>query len=249
MVLRQLQTKNNQENWGVFDRLGNKLIDGTLAEASVYYEANKHKEIVDAHSVDGNLVDDKHNEIAGVKLNAGWKDLKASFNASKTTQQASPTWEAFKGGIYAYNFSAGSVEELIMTPYHYDHDQEKATLSHIHVHWATSEASSGTVRWGFEITYAKGHGQEAFGDPFFVYVEQEAEVDQTEFHFVAEDVIGILGAGELEPDTIILMRCFRDGTHINDTYPAKAWAFTADFHYRSNHETTIGKRPDFDVVD
>jgi len=247
MVLKSTQSKNAVERWVVLDNNGNTLFDGTLADALIYYNANKENEIKDSYVVDGSFVDKKRTPTGEIKLNSGFKDLKATFNASKTTQQASPTWEPFKGGIYSYSFSANSTEELILTPYHYDHDQVPRTLSRIHVHWATSEASAGTIRWGFEITYAKGHGQEAFKEPFFVYVEQTVNSGKTEFHYIAEDEGGQLGNGEIEPDTLVLIRCFRDGSHINDTYPAKAWGFTADFHYISDHETTIGRRPPFDV--
>lgn len=179
----------------------------------------------------------------GFRYTPGWKDLKASFSAAKTTQQNSPTWEAWKGGIYEYSFSSNGSDEIIVSPFHIDHDYLPNSGMFFHIHWSPSSNAIGTVRWGIEFTKAKGHSQEAFGSTQIIYIE-EAVNGQQDIHFVSE-YTELFQGGDLEPDTIIKARVFRDGTHPNDTYSDKVWGFMCDLHYQADRETTPQKAPNF----
>lgn len=179
----------------------------------------------------------------GFRYTPGWKDLKASFSAAKTTQQNSPTWEAWKGGIYEYSFASNGSDEIIVSPFHIDHDYSPNTGMFFHIHWSPSTNAIGTVRWGIEFTKAKGHSQEAFGSTQVVYIEESVN-GQQDIHFVSE-YTELFAGGNLEPDTIIKARVFRDGTHPNDTYADKVWGFMCDLHYLADRETTPQKTPNF----
>lgn len=179
----------------------------------------------------------------GFRYTPGWKDLKASFSAAKTTQQNSPTWEAWKGGIYEYSFSSNGTDEIVVTPFHIDHDYHPNSGMFFHIHWSPSTNATGTVRWGIEFVKAKGHSQESFGATTIIYIE-EAVNGQQDIHFVSE-YTELFAGGALEPDTLIKARVFRDGTHPNDTYPDKVWGFMCDLHYQADRETTPQKSPNF----
>ena len=95
---------------------------------------------------------------------------------------------------------------LPATPTVMPHDYAPGTPIHLHLHW--SEAVTGQnerVRWGFEYTIAKGHGQEAFHDPATVFVVQASASQHV--HMVAETAVGVQSAS-IEPDSLILVRAF-----------------------------------------
>lgn len=180
----------------------------------------------------------------GLLHSAGYKDLTSTFNASKTTQSASPTWEQWLGGIYSYSFSPSVLNEMIPAPFHVGHDYLLGSKMHFHVHFASSSTNVGTVRWGIELTFARGHNQEAYIPTQTIYLEQVMDGTLNK-HYIVEDLSGLFDGGIIEPDTLIECRVFRDATHVNDTYPDKVWGKTVDLHYLANRETTPLKVPPF----
>ena len=108
-----------------------------------------------------------------------------------------------------------------------------------HVHYASKAAtpSTGTVRWGFEWTYAHGYGVDTFGSTSTLYVEHAPGGVQYQ-HEIAEDA-GI--TGDFETDGLLLMRFFRDGDHANDTNTDVQFVFYVDLHYLSDGLETTEK--------
>ena len=49
----------------------------------------------------------------------------------------------------------------------------------------------------------------------------------------------------LEPDSILLMRVFRDGGHVNDTFPDAVFGFNVALYYQGDRQFTPFKAPDF----
>ena len=176
----------------------------------------------------------------------GWRDLTAPFLSAKTTPSTAPTWEAWLGGIFGYSFSATVQNELVLPPFHIDHDYADGTAIYPHVHWAPSSTAAGVVRWGVEYTWARGHSQGAFGAPATLYIEQAAS-GVTNQHQIAELAAPGISLAGLEPDSLLIVRVFRDGAHANDTYGAKAWGFMLDFHYQADRNSTKNKVPDFNA--
>ncbi len=175
----------------------------------------------------------------------GWRDNVVQL-ATQPENPDSPSLNVFRDGIHAYNFFAGQLSEGFAA-FHIDHDYALDTKLYPHIHWAIQTDAVGVVRWGVEYTVARGHGQEPFPESTTVYVEQAS--DGTPFkHYVAEvsDEDAIDGAFyNIEPDTLILARFFRDGTHPNDTLEADAFVFVIDLHYQANRLATPFKRPNF----
>jgi len=187
-------------------------------------------------------------KLAGVLENYNavfWDDLIAPMNAAKVTGASQPSWSVFRDNIYAYAFSPSSMNEAWVT-FHVLHDYLRGSSIFPHVHWSPGTSTdTGTVRWGFEYQVAKGHTQEAFPASTTVYVEQASDGTQY-MHNVAEVAeLSAIDGTDIEPDTIINVRVFRDGAHANDTFTGDAFVFQIDMHYQRDRNGTPNKAPDF----
>jgi len=177
------------------------------------------------------------------KTRDGWRDNIVQLDVQVGNPDA-PLLNVFRGSIKAYNFPAGQMTEAFAS-FHIDHDYKPGTALYPHIHWAPSSAATGTTRWGVEYTYAKGHGQMAFGATTTIYVEQAA--DGTAYkHYVAEvsDANAVPGTN-IETDGILLCRFFRDGAHVNDTLEDDVFVFCVDLHYQCSQYATPNKAPNF----
>ena len=173
----------------------------------------------------------------------GWRDNVVMLNLGQGGGVAEPDFISFIGSMKQWAFDRSNIEELYIT-FHIDHDYNPDTSIFPHVHWSPSNANSGVVRWGLEMSVAKGHSQEAFTSTTTIYIEQESgSIDR--LHNVAEQASGILGGGVLEPDAILICRIFRDATHANDTYNSDAFALSVDLHYQVDRNSTPQKSPNF----
>lgn len=170
----------------------------------------------------------------------GWRDL-IGIIVDKGNKNTLPTFASFRDGLYLYSCPSTKMTELYLT-FHIDHDYAMGTKLFPHVHWSTQNSNSGFVRWGFEVSVAKGHQQQAFPASTTIYVNQNNV--GTYFHHVAEvSISDAIAATNVEPDSVILMRVFRDG--INDTYNSAAFIIQADIHYQTDRINTKNKAPNF----
>ena len=175
----------------------------------------------------------------------GWRDNIVEIKVDSSSPNA-PTLAAVRGGILAWQFFPGELTEA-HSAWHIDHDYATGTKLFLHVHWVCPTNAIGTVRWGFEYTVAKGHQQQAFPEPTTVYVEQ-ATNGTPYMHYVGEvsEANAIDGAAlGIEPDTVILVRVFRDGAHVNDTLEDTVFGIFLDLHYQADKATTPNKAPNF----
>lgn len=177
----------------------------------------------------------------------GWRDNTAAFIA-KGSGANNPSWGVFRNGIYGYTFSASTMQE-VWANFHVDHDYAAGTVLYPHIHWSPTTTSTGTVRWGIEYTVAKGHQQGAsstFGTTTTIYVEQVISTNSQYQHFVSEvSLADAIPSTNVEPDTVIMVRFFRDANHANDTFPDTVVGIFGDLHYQVNTLSTINKSPNF----
>ena len=195
-----------------------------------------------------NLVARLTDAFRRIRPASGWKDKEAPLSSAKVTGASQPTWSVFRDSIYAYKFSATATNEVWIT-FHLPHDMQlsyttedgtrTAPKLYPHVHWASDGVDTGTVRFGFEYTYAKGYTTQVFPASTTIYVEQASD-GVTYKHNIAEadDSTAITDA-DFEVDGLLLMRVFRDGSHANDTLTDDVWIFTVDMHYLSDGLETI----------
>ena len=164
-----------------------------------------------------------------------WQNLHGIINIPASN---APTETTYKG-IPLLEFSPTANQEVAVR-FHLPHDFIAGTNILLHSHVVSQYASSGTIRWGFEYNHA---GEWMTGDPsppsaahYFgasttVYGENEkTALDQDLHRLVLTPAVTI---AELLPDDVILVRYFRDATHINDTYPDPVMLLYVDLYYRS----------------
>ncbi|MCK5613958.1 hypothetical protein KAR91_69490 [Candidatus Pacearchaeota archaeon] len=180
--------------------------------------------------------------VDALQLVDGWNDLESSFIAGKVAGANVPVFAAFIDSINAFQFSATVMKEIFMMPLHVPHDYKPGSTMFHHIHWSPGDTDTGVVRWGIEYSIAKGHGQQAFPASTTIYLEQAGSGVANQ-HQIIEDTVGI--TANLEPDSLILMRVFRDATHGNDDYTGVAWGHFMDSHYQSDRMATKSKEPDF----
>lgn len=174
----------------------------------------------------------------------GWNDLTATLASGKTVTATDPSWVAFRNGIYAYEFSASAMMEVWIS-FHVDHTYLPGSVMYPHVHWATAGTNTGVVRWGMEFSIARGYDRQAFPLSTTVYVEQAAHATAY-MHQIAENTTtAIIPATDLEPDSLILMRVFRDAAHANDTCTDAAFGLMVDLHYQVSDLTTVNRNYPF----
>jgi hypothetical protein len=181
-----------------------------------------------------------------LKTDDGWRDLICGLDVKQTGGNI-PVLTSFRNGLFLYAFADGFVTEAFATA-HLQHDYKLGTMIYPHFHWSTNSGALGTVRWGFEYTWARradSTGQLAFPATTTIYVEQAA--DGTPYkHYVAESPDGAgIPADTIQPDTVILFRVFRDGAHVNDTFNDIAFGFTFDLHYQADRYATPSRFPPF----
>jgi len=171
-----------------------------------------------------------------------------------------PAFNAFIGGVREFQFA---VNDEVFLLFHMPHDYALGTDLFLHFHWvqnATTKAGAasgtvtgGSVTWGAEVTYAKGHQQAAFATPITMTVQQNCSTT-TRWHHIAE---GQLSAGtptasqidtdDLEVDGLLSMRLYLSANNItvaSGSVPAP-FLLEADIHYQSTNIGTKQKAPNF----
>lgn len=177
----------------------------------------------------------------------GWHDLLGNVQVYGQAGEATRT--AYRGGIKALQFSEGDSAYI---DFHLPHDYVPGTDIFIHVHWshASSLITSGSVTWGFELMYAKGHDQASFPAPVIVTVAQNASTVQYR-HMVAEGLAStpggsgvLLNTSDLEVDGLIQCRVYLDSNDmVGET--VEPFMHTVDIHYQSTNVATKNRAPDF----
>lgn len=175
-----------------------------------------------------------------------WKDEKSNFVIKATSGSNNPSFGEYIPGFQGILFSGTSLNQ-IWVDFHIDHDIALNTQIFPHVHWMPLNDTTGTVRWGFEYIIAKGHGQSAFpSSSTIITVDHTVPLNSKFKHMITEvpQNLGILSS-EIEPDTVIKMRIFRDG--VNDTHNFNVHAWQADLHYQVARIGTKRRMPNFFV--
>jgi hypothetical protein len=168
-----------------------------------------------------------------------------------------PTVAVFRDSIRAFSFSNAVMNECFMF-FHIPHDYVPGSDVFIHTHWSQNVVDSGgaagvpgVVKWSFEVSYAKGHDQAAFPASLTTFVTQTASGTQYQ-HMLIEVQLSAaspsatqIDSDDLEPDGIILVRCFRNPGDAADTLNQVPFLHYVDIHYQSTNIATKAKAPNF----
>lgn len=182
----------------------------------------------------------------------GWHDLVGELFVPDPSDPLAPSFATYRGGIKQWRFG---VDDEAHVRYHLPHDYLMGSDLYIHVHWshASTQVTGGTVTWGFELTYAKGHNQQAFGSPITIVEIQNAPIQQYR-HMICEAPASILGGSAnlldnsiLEVDGLLMGRVFLDSNDITVSGGGVPELFVhyVDIHYRSTGVPTKNRAPTF----
>ena len=184
----------------------------------------------------------------GVKLDPidpvyGWRDLTVDTQV-RGNGVNDPSFDTYTGtALRAYQFSAKIMNEVFMV-FHVPHDWVPGSAIYFHSHWSNAAATpnTGNVKWGFDYSFAKGFGQEAF--PAVQTATVTAASPSVRYsHNVSETTA--VSIPLMEVDGLILVRAYRDATNAADTCTDAVFLHTVDIHYQSTNVATINKAPNF----
>ncbi len=189
----------------------------------------------------------------------GWADMLGQVHV-RAPGANDPTLAVYQGAIRQFSFSNAITNE-IFNEFHVPHDYLSGTDVFIHVHWSQIVVDTGgpagvpgTVKWSFDVSYAKGHQQAPFSLPFTTFVTQPASAVQFQHQLVEIQLSALaptptqLDTALLEPDGIILVRTWRDAADPADTLNQVPFMHYLDLHYQTTGITgTKQKAPNFYV--
>lgn len=183
-----------------------------------------------------------------LKTKDGWFDIVSEFYTRGGP--AAPGVSQFIGGIYLLEFSDTDTLEAFAN-FHIPHAYKPGTMIYPHVHFSVQSNDAGTVRWGFEYTFARSAastGQTAFPATTTIYIDFPVPANSAYKHFIAEAAQGTgIPGTHIEVDGMILARVFREPAHVNDTFVGSVWAITSDLHTEVDRHATPNRAPDFYV--
>lgn len=180
----------------------------------------------------------------------GWRDLLGAIR-TRGVGATDPNDATYRGNIKGYQFD---VNDEAWIEFHVPHDYVAGSDVHLHFHWSHNSAivTGGTVTWGADLTYAKGHNQAAFPAPVNPTVIGTASTTQYQ-HIITEVQVSAstpsavqIDSDDLEPDGLILARVYLGANNITSSGAVPdPFLHFADIHYQTTNIGTKQKAPDF----
>jgi hypothetical protein len=185
-------------------------------------------------------------------LSFGWHDLIGSLFINDYAAVNAPSFEIYRGGIKQHRFA---VNDEAQVSFHMPHDYLPDSDVFIHAHWShdSDKVIGGSVTWGFELIYAKGHTQASFSQPIIVTELQYTSNEQF-MHMICEAPASITGGSAnlidssiLEVDGLIFGRTYlvANDLQTSDSSIVNPFLHTVDIHYQSTGAPTKRKSPNF----
>lgn len=181
----------------------------------------------------------------------GWHDLIGTVFVPDPTDPQAPTYATYRGVLHQYEFQENDEAQLL---FHLPHDYVLGTTIYIHAHWShiASDVTGGSVTWGFDLSYAKGHNQAAFSNPITIAEIQNASTVQYQ-HLVCEAPASIVGGAAnlldtnlIEPDGLVIGRVRLIANNLTSVGPQpNIFLHTVDIHYQSSGVPTKNRAPNF----
>lgn len=136
----------------------------------------------------------------------------------------------FYDGISAYAFAPNAMSESF-TNWDVPFQWAPGTDLYLAIHWSPGASNaSGTVRWGLEYTGAYVNGE--FFEPITEYYDA---VHGANMPYMNHQVVSTPFPGAaVQPNMRFLIRIFRDGAAVQDTFPDNAFMVGVDFYYQVN---------------
>lgn len=187
----------------------------------------------------------------GVSSTVGWKDNPSSPMANSGTKSPTETQisSSFMRGLRFQKTGAGLEKEVFYTV-HINHDYVLGTKVYPHVHWTPGDTIlTNIVGWAWEYCAVKGHGQQALTLTGTTVSAATTMIATAYTHYVTEvSDANAIPPDNLEPDTVIYFRMYRDSASVNgtgDNFEGSAYVQFVDLHYLSTDGGTPLKTPPF----
>lgn len=145
---------------------------------------------------------------------------------------SAPDLAEVRNGLFLYGFAGTgvTVEQAFFTQ-HILHGIKAGTTPTFHVHWTHNAASpTGDVKWQIDYTIAKGYGVSTYAAPTTLSSTQTAGAQYTH-HITDDDDMPLASIAQLEPDSVIIGRVYRDPADVADTFENDAFLIQIDMHY------------------
>jgi hypothetical protein len=224
------------------------VYDGTQ-----WQEVSRNKNYVVTNAL-GAVMDKTSGTGIQVDLSAptfGWRDLEGPIRI-RTTGPTAPAMATYIGGLSQVQFSVNDEEHV---EFHMPHDWVPGSDLFIHAHWShnATTVTGGTVTWGFEASYSKGHNRGAFITPVTTSVQGTASTTRYQ-HIISEVQLSAsspsasqINTGVLEVDGLILVRVYLSANNITVSGGGVPEPFLhfVDIHYQSSNLGTKQRAPDF----
>lgn len=195
---------------------------------------------------------------AGIRVDSqgdpsyGWHDLRGRLFVPDYSAPNAPTLATYIGGIEEHLLAVG---DQMQVRHHIPHDYLMGSNLFIHAHWSHNAANvtGGSVTWGFELTYAKGHNQGAFGNPIIITEFQSASATQRQ-HMICEAPVSIPGGSAnlldtdaIEVDGLVFGRVYlvANNLTVSSGQVPDVFLHEVDIHYQSTNVATKQRAPDF----
>jgi len=177
----------------------------------------------------------------------GWNDNVEQIRAI-SGPDAPPVTE-WADGMCGYEFLTGQ-NYACFANFHMKHDYKVASMQYPHLHFVTTTDLGGVVRLAFKYTQARRvddpTGSHIFPVAQTLYLNVTIPAGAGLTHWVAEmpEGFGIPGTN-VNVDSLVCMRMYRDGTSPEDTFTQSIWALTVDLHYETDKDNTPLRTPPF----
>ncbi len=173
---------------------------------------------------------------------SGWNDFLMSGLILPRTAANAPAITTFQGNIQQLAFqNAGNQPRETWSAIHILHDYRAGTKIFPHIHWSHNNATpSGDVKWQIEYSVSKGHSGGTFPAATTISLIQTAAAQYTH-HLIETSTANAIASAEIEPDSVILFRLFRDSSDEDDTFADDAFLLYFDIHFQSDLTLTNEK--------
>ena len=202
---------------------------------------------------------------SGIKIDTagpvfGYHDLLGAISI-RGSGAADPAYHVYNGSIRGYQFA---VNDEVFIEFHMPHDYAPGTDLYLHFHWshrnttkagaASGTVTGGTVTWGAEVCYAKGHNQAAFPATVTTTKVSTTATSTARQHYIDEVQLSAstpsgsqIDTDDLEIDGLILCRVYLSANNITVSAGSVPDPFLhfVDIHYQSTGIPTKGKAPNF----
>lgn len=183
-------------------------------------------------------IDDLINQMNG---QMGWAEQNSPLSTTgRSKGKKEPTWEPFRGGMYALTFPSSRTLEVNVA-FCISHGYMSGTSIFPNICWSPENNIVGNVQWGIEYSIARTGKNEPFPLTKTIYINHVTPgVSFANMMSEVSEADSILEG--VEVGSTVLIRIFRNGGNDADTYNGKVYIHNAGIQYLSDTHTTATRK-------